>query len=87
MTKRLHFLQSPQIARGRLFLIILLLALLAGVAHAQEEEQQGPPIPPVQTLKEEITPDGVNTVIQIPVSKDSYLSSAHPNTSFGALTT
>ena len=55
-----------------------------GIPPDGHDNGQGPEIPPVEILKEELGPDGVNIVVQIPVSKDSYISSANPNTNYGA---
>lgn len=75
-------------AAGRYFVLVLFLLLVVGVAQAQDEgTPEGPEIPPVEVLKEEAVPGGTNVVIQIPVSKDSYISSAHPNTNYGGLNT
>lgn len=76
----------------RLLLALALLLLLVGTAGAQDgdgppETPDGPEIPPVEILQEEPVPAGVNVVVQIPVSKDSYISSALPDSNFGGLTT
>ncbi len=64
-------------AAGRYFVLVLFLLLVVGVAQAQDEgTPEGPEIPPVEVLKEEAVPGGTNVVIQIPVSKDSYISSS-----------
>jgi hypothetical protein len=77
---------------ARLALLLVVSLLLAGVVRAQEGERpeaidDGPDIPPVEILKQEPVPGGVNIAIQIPVSKDSYIASAQPNSNFGGLTT
>ena len=83
----------PQAGAVCTVLLLLILLALAGSARAQEgdepsdEPYQGPEIPPVEILKEEPVPGGVNIAVQIPVSKDSYISSANPNTNYGASNT
>lgn len=82
--QRFNSLKSGGKSRVLWMMILLLLALLGGGAQAQED-QGDPEIPPVEILKEETVAGGLNTVKQIPVSKDAYISSAHPGTNYGWL--
>jgi hypothetical protein len=84
--QRTHSAGASSKVWALLILFFFLLALVAGGAQAQEDPAD-PPIPPVEILKQEPVPGGVNTVIQISVSKDAYISSAHPSSNYGALTT
>lgn len=88
--KRDTCLRATGKSGGLLIVSILLLALFATGVYGQDgaessEEDVAPPR--IEILKEESVPGGLNTVLQIWVSKDSYISSAHPATNYGALTT
>ena len=85
-----HFLRSIGKNQGLLVLIILLLALFASGARAQDDAvspEEDNESPRVEIIKEQTVPGGLNTIVQIAVSKDTYIASNRPNTNFGALTT
>ena len=95
--KRLS-LRWKRFGTARLILLLLLLLALGSAAQAQEGNApahgaadasavEGPEVPAVEILKQEPVPGGVNIAIQIPVSKDSYISSANPNANYGGLNT
>jgi len=65
-----------------LFSILLLFVLLVSTVGAQDSivDQE---ITEVVILEQEITPDGIHTVVQIPNKKDAFIASNQPNTNFG----
>lgn len=85
--------------RGRVLLLLLLMAGLAGEVVAQEDGPKTPPAeeprPPrlaereavvrePQMLERSVTPEGhVNTVIELPAVADTYVASEWPQQSFG----
>lgn len=88
--KRVHNSRTRGTSRSLLLAVVLLLALFANGVRAQDGEadpEADSRSPRIEILKEEIVPGGTNTVLQIWVSKDTYISSAYPNTSYGGLTT
>ena len=72
-----------------LLVMLLTLVMLVGLVGLVEARGRGDgsESPTVKVLQQAVVPGGVNTIIQIPVAKDSYISSARPSTNFGTLTT
>lgn len=62
-----------------LFLIFVFLISTVGAQESIMNQAAGPEV----ILKQEVTPDGINTVIELPNTKDTFVSSNQPDTNFG----
>ncbi len=71
--------------RKPLILIALLLisVFLVSTVGAQDSIMNRA-VGPEVILKQEVTPDGLNTVIELPNTKDTFVSSNQPGTNFGS---
>ncbi len=63
--------------------VLLLFVLLVSTVGAQDSivDQE---VEEMIILEQEITPDGIRTIAQIPNKKDTYIASNRPNDNFGS---
>ena len=66
-----------------LFSVLLLFVLLVSTVGAQDVDPNHP-VDDAIIVSQERTPDGINTVKNIPNLKDTFVSSNRPNTNFGS---
>ena len=62
--------------------VLMLFVFLVSTVGAQDSivDQE---VEEAVILQQEVTPDGINTIVQIPNKKDAYIASNQPNTNFG----
>lgn len=69
-----------------LLAFLLFPVFLVSTVMAQDSIMDQP-AGPIIVLSEEMTPDGLNTTIEIPNTKDTFVSSNQPNTNYGSAST
>ncbi|MDX1414981.1 MAG: DNRLRE domain-containing protein [Candidatus Promineifilaceae bacterium] len=65
-----------------LTLLLLTVALVTSVGA--QESIMNKALRPPKIIKQEVTPDGVNTIVELSNTKDTFVSSNQPGTNFGS---
>jgi hypothetical protein len=90
MTLQMALGKVQTLARGRCVPIVLALTLLLNLVpmpvwalDPSPDDTQPAGVSEVTIVDQQVTPEGIHTVVNISVTKDSFLSSRFPNENFG----
>ena len=70
-----------------LLTLLLLTVFLASTVGAQDESIMNKAVGPEVILSEEMTPSGLNTIVELPNTKDTFVASSQPYTNYGGSST